>query len=158
GDAGTMFSMDTSGNATFAGQLTVGTGRNMLANTEFRRGTGAGVGDGEAWRVGSTSTGFALVFGSNQSPWFPVNGGSAHITFVGTPANGTFATSLGPALPVVGGKPYELSAYMLSFRGRGSVQIQWLDSSSASISVVESSSNNTAAPTAVGSGANLDDW
>lgn len=37
GDAGTMFSMDTSGNATFAGRLTVGTGRNLLTNTEFRR-------------------------------------------------------------------------------------------------------------------------
>lgn len=42
GDAGTMLSMDTAGNATFAGRLTVGTNLNTLANTEFIRGRGTG--------------------------------------------------------------------------------------------------------------------
>jgi hypothetical protein len=42
GDAGTMFSMTAAGDATFAGKLTVGTGRNMLSNSEFIRGRAAG--------------------------------------------------------------------------------------------------------------------
>lgn len=54
-NATTYFSVDPSGNALFAGNLTVGTGRNVLANTEFGRGRGAGDSYSSYWG-GSSAT------------------------------------------------------------------------------------------------------
>lgn len=54
-DATTYFQVDPAGNATFAGRLTVGTGRNWLANTEFMRGRGTGDSYANYWG-GSSST------------------------------------------------------------------------------------------------------
>lgn len=54
GDAGTMFSMGTDGNATFAGRLTVGTGRNMLGHTEFRRESSSAFGSSTGSTAGTT--------------------------------------------------------------------------------------------------------
>lgn len=108
GDAGTMFSMGTDGNALFAGRLTVGTGRNMLSNTEFRResssafggsigstaattgprtgisGTrpsGTGSGSNTFWELGYYSGTGTPTWNwyCNQTNEFPTNGGACAI-------------------------------------------------------------------------------
>ena len=138
GDAGTMFSMDAAGNATFAGSLTVGTGRNLLSNTEFRRepttsfgsSSGATTGtDGPATGVSGTSplganrywllgyysgTGTPVWgFTCNATGDFPNGGGAcAHVVTSGdTPSNDGIKQTYGPAFSAVAGQRYEFSFY-----------------------------------------------
>jgi len=76
GDSGTMFSMDTSGNALFAGRLTIGTGRNWLGNTEFRNesstafGTSVGATSGTSGpQTGVSGTGPSGAGSPNSRYW-----------------------------------------------------------------------------------------
>lgn len=139
GDAGTMFAMDAAGNATYAGRLTVGTGRNLLSNTEFRRepttafgsSSGATGGtDGPATGIPGTSalgisnrywllgyysgTGTPVwSFTCNATNDFPVGSGAcAHSVISGsTPSNDGIKQVYGPSFAASPGQVFEFSFY-----------------------------------------------
>jgi len=138
GDAGTMFSMGTDGNALFAGRLTLGTGRNLLSNTEFRGepsfqfgsssggSAGAdgpktgfppeslGASTGSFWSLGFYSgTGTPTwAFDCNSPGQFPVGSGNcAVINTSGTPSALSVKDIRGPVIAVVPGQRVEWSYY-----------------------------------------------
>jgi len=138
GDAGTMFSMGTDGNALFAGRLTLGTGRNILSNTEFRGepsfqfgsssggSAGAdgpktgfppeslGASTGSFWSLGFYSgTGTPTwAFDCNSPGQFPVGSGNcAVINTSGTPSALSVKDIRGPVIAVVPGQRVEWSYY-----------------------------------------------
>lgn len=136
-NATTYFQVDPAGNATFAGQVTVGMGgRNQLSNTEFFRGratgrTSANSGalaavDGTEWGgffdestsltwAQGTSAAGGVCIGTNYMPW---GGGAACFAAAGTPNNNEYFRAWGPHLPVTAGQRVEFSYYALPYRSR----------------------------------------
>ncbi len=122
--------IDTSGNATFDGKLTVGTGRNILRNSECRVGT-------EDWSA-FTNSAVPPTMGYALSPW-RLNDESSTCYFVnaGTPANGTLTDAhlLGQPFPVTAGTRYEASVYVGLHRLSSSyLYIAYFNSAGANIS------------------------
>lgn len=143
----TYFSIDPTGQAYFAGNITVGTGgRNMLSNSEFIRGRGTGDRNGHYWGGKATdanpggtvtcaapcsnnanpdgtsgfdnTTGLGVTIGVHYDDnWVPTHGGALYWTPSAVPAAGTFTRVWGPQVPVQHGRPYEFSFYGAVHRG-----------------------------------------
>lgn len=112
-----MLDIDMSGNATFAGAVTIGTARNWFTNSEFRSGLEEMAGRGTTWFQGYNTTGFTPELGVSYSPtWTLDGGGTAYTRILGYPANGTLNMVYSPLLAIETGKSYEFSAYVGNHR------------------------------------------
>lgn len=122
--------IDTSGNATFDGKLTVGTGRNILRNSECRVGT-------EDWTAATTSA-VAPIVSHGLSPWrLNDESSTCYTVSPGTPANGTITDSFlnGQRMPVTAGTRYEASVYVGLHRLTSALlYISWFNSAGAVVS------------------------
>lgn len=108
--------LDTSGNATFTGTVTVGYARNMLANTEFINGLGNGEGNGAAWGYNydtapNIGVGPPTISYNYHADWKPAHSGAGYVMTTGAPAAGKWLRVWGPRLSVIPGKTYEFSFY-----------------------------------------------
>lgn len=169
----TYFQVDPSGNATFAGQVTVGLGgRNQLSNTEFMRGrsTGrpthlAGI-DGTEWGAyfdettsltwlqGTTGAG-GTCLGTNYQPR---SGGAGCFAAAGTPNNAEYFRAWGPHLPVTAGQRLEFSYYALPYRSRVYPRIIFYNASGVYVTETDGTeaSSGTRGPTATSTAQNAD--
>lgn len=139
-NATTYVEVDASGNALFSGQVTIGTGRNMLGNSEFRResstafGTSTGTATGTngprtGMRSGTTLVGdstkwlFGFYNGTGSPVWafrcnvpsgFPVAGGNCYLNCSSVaPSASSVKQVLGPAISLAAGETVEFSFYGL---------------------------------------------
>jgi hypothetical protein len=163
-NATTYVEIDPSGNATFAGQVTIGTGRNQLSNS-----FGSPIvrletpdGDGTNWGTISTTTGLTVTAGVNLDDWrlensagTPTNG-SAYMTAAGTPSAATTSVFYGPKFPVQAGQEYEWSFYGGVHRAGNLVaRISWLTNAGA---LVSSSDAATPITASAPGGKTLTEW
>lgn len=156
GDNDPKVTIDTSGNATFDGNLTIGTGRNQIRNSDCTVSS-------SDWTAFS-NTGLTTTV---SGPW-PISGGAfalgsidndCYLTVTGTPAGGTISSMYGGGpigsnnfFPVQAGTKYEASAYLGTYRtGNTTTIIQWLDGTPAEIST----SVGNACTTASGGGTTI---
>lgn len=117
------------GNATFNGKLTVGTGRNMIRNSECRVST-------DEWTL-TTDSGLTPALSFNvTSNRLGDQSSTCGVTMTGTPANGTSTNSFSTQiLPTTPNTKYEASVYLRMFRSTyGRIAIHWLDSSQSTVS------------------------
>jgi hypothetical protein len=157
GDNDQKVTIDTSGNATFDGNLTVGTGRNMIRNSDCTVAT-------TDWNL-FTNTGLTTQL---LGPWPGVGdwglGGypnDCYIAVTGTPSAGAVSSAFGGGLvggagfngiSVLADQRYEASAYIGVHRsGDTYALIQWFNSSATLIS----SSNGNVCTAAKAGGATL---
>lgn len=131
--------IDLSGNATFDGLLTVGTGRNQVRNSECRVST-------DDWAVfishaQATSLSFNLAsFRLNEES------NTCFVTAAGTPAGATVTNLYNTVyMPVTVGLRYEASAYIGLHRATSAViGIIWYDSAGSILSVSTGNTCTTA--------------
>jgi hypothetical protein len=154
GDNDAKVTIDTSGNATFDGKVTIGTGRNMIRNSDCTVST-------DDWFVSDTITGLTSTL---NGPWTLGTWGlggisnDCYISVSGTPPDGyTVMYGGGPAtsrlFPVKAASRYEASAYLGVHRsGNTYVQIHWYQSDS---STFISGSTGTTCTAATNGGATL---
>lgn len=143
-NATTYVQVDPSGNATFAGQVTVGLGgRNQLTNSEFLRGPDTGRAtylsgvDGTAWGAfidETTSLTWSTACNTGAGDYTIRNGGQCALTTTGTPNNGEYFRAWGPQLPVTAGQRIEFSYYALPYRARIEPRVIFFDASGVYVS------------------------
>jgi hypothetical protein len=122
--------IDTSGNATFDGEITVGTARNQIRNSECRVST-------DDFSV-FTDHGLSTTLGTGLAS-FRLNDevNTCYVSIVGTPAN-TKVTNLFNTVyhPVIAGSKYEASVYVGMHRlPTGHVDIIWYNNAGTLLSV-----------------------
>ncbi len=159
GDNDQKVTIDTAGNATFDGNLTVGVGVNQVRNSECNVAS-------DDWIVGTNS---GLTIGGGRTAtgvsttWALRAVGGCYLNITGTPANGTVSDALNTqTVAVAAGQRYEASAYMGLHRTAGIVFITWLNSAGGLISTSSSTTCAAAATTNPGDpnagGFDLIDW
>jgi hypothetical protein len=144
--------IDMSGNATFDGKLTVGTGRNLIRNSECR------VSDDD-WSPESNTGLTVTLDGPSFSPWRLLDESNAcYLAVTGTPAAGTVTAArlTGQNFPVTPGLRYEMSAYVGN-HGNTYVRamILWYNATGPTLL---STSDGNQCTTAFAGGVELDDW
>jgi hypothetical protein len=126
--ANTYLAITPTGNATFSGSLTVGTGRNQISNTISAPNTTRAIPEIGAAEPGAFSNSFLSVTqGCNLgAAYYPLNSGSCYYTVPGTPANDTQTNVYNWEYPVTAGLRYEWSVYAGLFRAKHvRVLIDW---------------------------------
>jgi hypothetical protein len=130
GDNDEKATIDTSGNATFDGEITVGTARNQIRNSECRVSTDDFSVFTDHGLTTSLGTGLASFRLNNE-----VN--TCYVSIIGTPAN-TKVTNLFNTVfhPVATGSRYEASVYVGMHRlPTGHVDIIWYNAAAAILSI-----------------------
>lgn len=134
GDNDEKVTIDTAGNATFDGSVTVGTGRNMIRNPDCKVST-------QDW-IQTNNTGLTETF---AGPWtsgtwdLGGNGNDCYVSVSGTPTAGTVTDVYGGGtagtingLSVKAGQKYEASVYVGIHRaGNSYALIQFFNSANA---------------------------
>lgn len=151
GDNDEKVSIDTSGNATFDGNVTIGSGRNLIRNSECRVGS-------DDWDVEGNTGLTTVLTGPSFNPYRLLDqSNTCYISVTGTPAAATTnaARLTGQTFPVVPGLRYEMSAYLGNHGATfGRVMILWYN---ASNTLLSTSDGNQCGPSVLG-GLDLDDW
>jgi hypothetical protein len=133
------------------GSLTVGTGRNMIRNSDCA----VGMAD---WAFG-TNTGLPQSNGKGLASWNIRNAGdnTCYTMITGTPAlNSSSLAYTSPFYPVVAGKRYEASAYLGLHRASSAfVYIQWY---AADATTGTGTANGTTCTTTAPGGTELEDF
>jgi hypothetical protein len=130
GDNDQKVTIDTSGNATFDGKLTVGTGRNILRNSECRVGT-------ENWSTLVSGHSATITLGTSLSSDWRLNNepSTCYINAASqSPANAstTYVLLSGQKFPAAANIRYEASAYIGLHRATNAVvYINWYNSAGA---------------------------
>lgn len=176
--ANVYFQVDPAGNATFAGNVTVGSGANILSNTEFRRATtavngtwtgggtcsGGGAGNSRCfgWQM-DTDSGTSWSHACNLAGWTPTNGGMCFGTSGGAPANGTYVRFWGPSVAVVGSAEYECSIYLGLHRiggGTGGARCRmiWYDNADNYLGETDATGGANAVDGGGQGGPDMDSW
>ncbi len=166
-NATTSFQVDAAGNATFAGQVTIGTGRNQLSNSLgspiVRLATPDG--DGTDWGQVFATHGLAVSSGANYPVTFrlengagtPTNG-SVWMNPQGTPAANSATVWYGPRLPVQTGQRYEWSFYGGVHRaGNLIARMEWFDNAGNSLGASDATGTSIVTATTAG-GPTLAQW
>lgn len=129
GDNDEKVTIDTLGNATFDGRITVGTGKNLIRNSECRVST-------DDWFV-FHNTGQTPSFLFNFPPWRLLDEQSTcYLNFPGTPPAGTVGLIIGQQYAAKPDQVWEASTYFGTHRNSSQVVIQFLNSSGAAVGQV----------------------
>lgn len=134
GDGGGITNINGNGiqsGTVFARVLAVGTGRNLVVNSECVVST-------ETWQVFSNAVA-GIQLSRNFAPWrLADRDGTCYMTHPGTPANGTTSVLYNDTqFPVSAGSRYEASGYLGIHRsGPTTVALQFLNASNVEIGLV----------------------
>ncbi|MBA3571485.1 MAG: hypothetical protein H0W34_05840, partial [Pyrinomonadaceae bacterium] len=133
---GTLTATQIAAGTISASLLAIGSGRNMIPNSDFTGGL-------KGLDNGFTNTGLTQTLAAGYSPWYPAGMLSAFQSVTGTPTNGTVSdlrlwrVNADGTLGQFSVKPstkYELSAYFSTHRCDADMGIVWSDSAGAYIS------------------------
>lgn len=129
--------------AVSAEKLAVGTGGNLVPNSDCLSGTYN--------FTTATTTGMTVTLSHHLTGWYPPGMNAVYASIAGTPANGTYTdiycqdvdtAGSWKNFPVTADKKYEASVYVSTHRCAAVLYIRWLDSSGSYIS---SAASNTIA-------------